>query len=176
MARALPLRRYTRSTGNVANHRSAWKSLRLGCITTTEEYANTLQATGNRLIGSAREMLTKVVPQRQQIDLVLVKLVLRDLGLKSGDNYHRICALARKVGLQLCPAEVGPALRLAYPDQPVGNDLVVAMGPIANSDNVPMIFSLRRPDAENWSLNSSLGSPGIFWNASFQFVFCVTVS
>ncbi len=47
-------------------------------------------------------------------------------------------------GLQLCPPEVGPALRLAYPDQPEYEYLYLAMSPIVASDGHPAVFGVCR--------------------------------
>ena len=67
---------------------------------------------------------------RSNADLVV--LSVPELGFEGervavADIYAR----AREHGLELCPAEVGPQLRLQYLDQPLGEFLRIAMEPIA---------------------------------------------
>jgi hypothetical protein len=57
---------------------------------------------------------------RNNIELGSVTVSIRD-----------IYAQATSLGFELCPAEVGPALRLNYLDQPVGEFLHIAMNPVA---------------------------------------------
>lgn len=57
----------------------------------------------------------------------LVKLQAWQFGLDEDVSLPLVCDLATlKYGLQLCPDEVGPNLRLDYPDQPKDEVLVVA--------------------------------------------------
>jgi len=67
-----------------------------------------------------------------RLDVDLVALSLVDMGFEGervaiADVYAR----ARQLGLELCPAEVGPQLRLQYLEQPLGEFLRIAMEPIA---------------------------------------------
>lgn len=63
--------------------------------------------------------------KQEEVDLVVVSV--GELGFKDVALYKDICARAAEFGLDLCPAEVGPALRLAYDDQPLGEWLYIAM-------------------------------------------------
>ena len=100
---------------------------------------------------------------REQIDLVRLKV--RDLFLD--ENPHTTDEIYRKAeefGLELCPAEVGPNLRLKYMDQPMNEWLYIAMEPIADRYGDPYVFSLvRRADGawldDYWAYPFSPWSP-----------------
>jgi hypothetical protein len=69
---------------------------------------------------------------RARADVDLVVLSVSELGFKDeGATMAEIHARAQQLGLELCPAEVGPQLRLQYLDQPLGEYLHIAMKPIA---------------------------------------------
>ncbi len=85
-----------------------------------------------------------------------------------GADFQTICARALKQGLELCPAEVGPALRLAYDGPGEGahdSPLVIAMagrGTLAAASDERFIFSLARDDQSKW-LSCVDGSPQHYW-------------
>ena len=54
-----------------------------------------------------------------------------ELGASVQVSLHDIYVRAISLGFELCPAEVGPALRLDYLDQPLGEFLHIAMKPVA---------------------------------------------
>jgi hypothetical protein len=54
-----------------------------------------------------------------------------ELGFRDQASLHDIYTRALSLGFELCPAEVGPALRLNYLDQPLGEFLHIAMKPVA---------------------------------------------
>ena len=60
-------------------------------------------------------------------------LSVLELGFYRSAKYKDLCAKAPELGLQLCAAEVGPALRLSYQDQPGGERLRIAMKAITDS-------------------------------------------
>jgi hypothetical protein len=63
------------------------------------------------------------------VELDLVVLSVFELGFGDETSLHHIYARAVALGFELCPAEVGPALRLNYLDQPPGDSLHIAMKP-----------------------------------------------
>jgi hypothetical protein len=60
---------------------------------------------------------------KSPVELDLVVLSVFKLGFSDRASLHDIYARAVAQGFELCPAEVGPALRLNYLDQPLGEFL-----------------------------------------------------
>ena len=79
---------------------------------------------------------------RMKSDLELVLLSAADLGVESESSLADVYKRARQVGLELCPAEVGPQLRLDYRNQPLGEALDIAMEPVATYSGDPTILTL----------------------------------
>ena len=100
----------------------------------------------------------------------LVVLSVGELGFKDGAHYSDICARAVEIGLELCPAEVGPALRLTYGDQPKNEWLRIATEAITDLDGYHFIFAVEHSDGELW-LRGYYGHPGSFWYVVHRFVF-----
>lgn len=100
----------------------------------------------------------------------LVRLTAKDLGFDQGATTDQIYQRAKELGLELCPAEVGPQYRLAYKDQPMGDWFVVAMKPIADRDDYPDVFGVGRSDDGLW-LYYSWADPAYHWNSDRSFVF-----
>lgn len=101
--------------------------------------------------------------------IALVRLAVKDLGFSGGATTDEIYQKAMEWGLELCPAEVGPQLRLQYH----GNDwMVVAMKQITDRGSRPSIFYLRRHGGE-LALSAWSAGPSCRWFASHEFVFCL---
>lgn len=79
---------------------------------------------------------------------------------------------AQRLGLKLCPAEVGPQLALQYSDQPSGERLYVAMKPIPASDGEPRIFVVAHAATAGRSLDAARARPDDKWKPEDIFVFC----
>jgi hypothetical protein len=80
---------------------------------------------------------------RVKIELDLVVATVSELGFgERGAALADIHARARAIGLELCPAEVGPILRLGYLDQPIGEFLHIAMRPVARYTGELVDFTL----------------------------------
>jgi hypothetical protein len=94
-----------------------------------------------------------------------------DLGVESDRaSLAEVYQRARQAGLDLCPAEVGPQLRLDYRNQPLGETLDIAMEPVATYGGEPTILTLA-----NWGTGLLLigrdGRPEstVFWKSRFVF-------
>jgi hypothetical protein len=78
------------------------------------------------------------------VELDLVVLSVFELGFGDETSLHDIYARAEALGFELCPAEVGPALRLDYLDQPPGDFLHIAMKPVAKYNGVLIDFTVAK--------------------------------
>lgn len=76
-------------------------------------------------------------------DIQTIKVRVKDLGFTRGNpTTDQIYKRASELGLELCPAEVGPHRRLKDVNQPILDCYYIAMEPIADSDGEPSIFAL----------------------------------
>lgn len=114
-----------------------------------------------------------------------VQLTVRDLGYSNGATLPQIYERAIELGLELCPLELGPFLRLMYLDQPegdVGNNskhqapsgsITVASEIVSEDDDFPKGFYLRKINGELW-LRGYIADHLHIWHPSDQFIFCQT--
>ena len=151
-----------------------WKTIKLGTgFKTADEFRRALRDGGFRISGWASDILGnpafKVASEETEVDLI--KVTVAELGFKEGVRRDQIYERAKEFGLELCPAEVGPQLRLRYKDQPNGEWILVAMEPIFASDGNPRLFPVGRNDSGLW-LSGYWSDPDRFWPADSQWVFC----
>jgi hypothetical protein len=132
-----------------------WKTIKLGTgLKTADDFCKALWADRNIIGSGARDILSentfKVSETEQKVELIDVSV--RELGFKEITCYEDICKRASELGLDLCPAEVGPQLRLQWRDQPNGTCVAVAM----NTINDRVFFVKRHDDGEKdlYSANS----------------------
>lgn len=108
---------------------------------------------------------------------------VKELGFKEGATYAQIVARAQAQGLDECPLELGPHLRLTFLSQPEPHDadlvsrgyaptasLTVASTPLDDSDDTPKGFYLRKVGGELW-LRGYRASPCHVWSPGDVLVF-----
>jgi hypothetical protein len=122
-----------------------WRTITLGTYKGVDAYRDALDSARIKVGLSADEILGRpAFPYaKMKTDVKLAVLSAAELGVESdesslSDVYER----ARRVGLELCPAEVGLQLRLEYRNQPLGEALDVAMEPVATYSGDPTILTL----------------------------------
>ena len=151
-----------------------WRTIKLGTCKTPDEYRTALKKARYRIGDWGNDILGKTSCSQDETKVDLVVLSIKELGFNKGAYYESICAKTLQLGLELCPAEVGPALRLSYKEQPRGEWLHIAMEAITDSDGDPRIFAVIYDSGKLW-LDADDGYPEIFWGADDRFVFVPVV-
>lgn len=118
--------------------------------------------------------------------LKTVELTVRDLGLFEGATMARIFQRASELGLELCPLELGPHLRLQYLEQPEGylgkpfqrnqapyGSITVASEILTDDEDFPKGFYLRRIKDVLWLRGYIAGHQHV-WDPDDHFIFCET--
>jgi hypothetical protein len=120
---------------NKPAHFQIWRRITLGTYKGVNAYRDALDAAKIKIGDAADEILGRpAFPYaRTKTDVELAVLSARaDLGVESDQvSLAEVYQRARQAGLELCPAEVGPQLRLEYSNQPLGEALDIAMEPVA---------------------------------------------
>ena len=100
-----------------------WRTITLGTHTGVDAYRDALDAAGIKVGVSADEILGRpaFVYATMTLGVELAIVSVAELGLDAeASAQSEVYARAKRIGLELCPAEVGPRLRLDYRDQPLG--------------------------------------------------------
>jgi len=139
---------------------------------TEQELEAALEDAGFRISDYAHHMLRHedftTAKNPEQADLV--RLTVGDLGFDHDPTTDEIYQRAQELGLELCPAEVGPHLRLDYKDQPLGEWLRIAMKQISDPGGSPSVFRVGRLADGTW-LNYYWALPTGEWDSDNRFVF-----
>ncbi len=137
-----------------------------------------MNASAERLFASERFTTS---PTRRSV--ITVELTISDLGFPRGATIAEIHEKAERLGLCLCPLELGPHLRLQYPDQPEGylgepvrrhqapyGAITIASEVLTEDDDFPKGFYLRRIKGVLW-LRGYRSRPQHIWEHDDHFVF-----
>lgn len=150
-----------------------WKTIQLGTgLQTADDFRKEVVKAGMKISDWANDILGKpaFTATTSETEVELVVASVAELGFKDGATRKDIYVRAQEFGLDLCPPEVGPQLRLQYTDQPKGEWLVIAMEPITVSDGYLGLFRVRHDEDVRW-LRAVNGGPDDFWYGSHRFVF-----
>jgi hypothetical protein len=132
-ARPVPPDRTESLRRNIIADKPVWRRLTLGAHRSVDRVRQALEAARVRIGESADEILGRPAflfsQTRKDVDLVIVRV--SELGFVRPAPLSDVHRRANDLGLELCPAEVAPLLRLEYANQPLGEFLNIAMQPIA---------------------------------------------
>jgi hypothetical protein len=133
------------SNRNTAVEVQIWRTITLGTYTGVDAHRDALDLARVKIGDSADEILGRpAFPYvTTKTDVELAVLSAAELGVESDQSpLAEVYQRAREAGLELCPAEVGPQLRLDYRNQPLGEALDIAMEPVATYSGDPTILTL----------------------------------
>lgn len=147
-----------------------WKSVIIGTNRSQEEVVARLCARDHRLTNWTMGLVRKMPLARALARLDLAKVTGADLGFNFGVTIEEIFTRAHERGFGLCPAEVGPALREQYSDQPMDEHLRIGMEPIDVFGDNPRVFSVSHDGGGCW-LGTDLARPACFWDSKHSWIF-----
>jgi hypothetical protein len=136
-------------------------------IQSPEQAKQKLESKGIRISDYGKDLLEKTQFSKEQYQYKLVQFTVEQLGFPQGATTDQIYTKAQELGLKLCPAEVGPQLRLVYE----GKDWkLIAMKQVTDRGGRPDVFDLYSDDA--WLfLGGSNANPDCRWHSDLRFVF-----
>ena len=112
----------------------------------------------------------RVVTSTSSSRIQTVELAIHNLGFGQGAISADILQKAAGLGLDVCPLELGPFMRLQYCDQPEGRRLTVFSQRLSADTDVPTGFYLRCLDQTLW-LRGYTASEDWIWDPNEHFVF-----
>jgi hypothetical protein len=146
-----------------------------------QQYSILMNEYGERLLTD-----DKFTTSDTKYNLQTVELTVVDLGFPKGATTAQIFKKASELGLELCPIELGPYLRMEYLDQPEGysgnpsqrnqapsGSITIASEILSEDDNFPKGFYLRRINGVLW-LRGYIADHLHVWNPNDHFIFCQT--
>lgn len=160
------------------------KTLQIGGLT-KRQLIQKLQAHSISLNEFGEKLICddKFTTSESKYSLTIVELSVRNLGFPDGATMPQLFKQANELGLELCPLELGPYLRLEYLDQPEGNignllqqnqapsgSITIASEIIKDDDDFPKGFYLRKIDGVLW-LRGYLADNLHVWKPEDQFIF-----
>jgi hypothetical protein len=149
-----------------------FKTIKLGTgLKTADDFRKAIMDKGMHFYSEdvLSRLISAVAAEETEVDLVVVSIA--ELGFKNGAYPKQIYARAKELGLQPCPAEVGPQLRLQYPEQPNKELLIIGTElNISEGHNLEVMIV----EQESWSslcLSVGFRRPDVIWESDWHFVF-----
>ena len=158
------------TTATTPREFATWKTIKIGTQKSVKDLTKALTGNGFRISDWAADILKKTTLAQTETEIELVLVTVADLGFTKATRRDAIYNRAKELGLDLVPPEVGPQLRLAYTDQPMGEWLLMGMEPIAGSGGRLRVFSVVRREDGLW-LRTHYGVPGREWSPGNRWVF-----
>lgn len=153
-----------------------WKTIRLGPGTgliTPDCFRGAIRQAKCDIDRWADDILKNIIAGKKDIELDLCVLTTSELVGKQNRTIEEVFFGASRLGLERCPAEVGPQLRLQYLDQPRRERLIIGMDPIRISNDYFHVLSVEYYGSVPclYSRFCALDAPDILWDGDCHWVF-----
>jgi len=150
--------------------RPAWKTIQTGTHKSVNDLRQAVIDGDNRIGDWGGDILKRIKVANEETEIELFQATVAELGFTNGASWSDIKAKLDEFGFGICPAEVGPQLRLQYTDQPMDEWIWVVMDPVAGSDGVPRVFFVERNSLGRW-LRGFRGRPDDVLGGGYRLVF-----
>lgn len=158
-----------------------WKTIKLGTgIKDANGFRQAIKDAGMCIGRGTNDIIGKpeFVVATEEIEVDLVKVTPYELGFKKHPQLGHIYDRVKELGLELCPPEVGPQLRLQLRDQFMNQWVYIGMEPIPDSEGCPELFyvghsaGVRRSNPDGYLvLFSIFGNLPCTWNVHKELAF-----
>ncbi|MEX0652153.1 MAG: hypothetical protein WD509_01380 [Candidatus Paceibacterota bacterium] len=114
-----------------------WKTINIGTYKNVEELKRAIKEKGFRIGSWAEDVLhsESFTMSKTEKKVDLVRITPSGLGFSNGAYRKDIYKKATEAGLEICPLEVGPQLRIQYLHQPRLESLQIGMESQFDSEN-----------------------------------------
>lgn len=148
-----------------------WKTVTVGNLGNAKTARKLLEDGGIKISRWGSDILNRTTFEDTEATLDLVRVSVKELGLKDGVTTAEIYAAAQRQGLSLCPHETAAQLWLQYPDLlPRGEWSLVAVEATVDAGGVRSVFYLGHDDDGRW-LSAFYGLPERRWLGNRRWVF-----
>ena len=150
-----------------------WKTINIGTYSNVEDLKQALLGAGFKIGDWASDVLKSpkftLVEKEKKVNLV--RITPKELGFRDGAHRVDIYKRVLEFGLELCPLEVGPQLRLQYIDQPRLESLQIGMEPQVDSEGYESEFRVVHGGGDFIWLVGDHKHLDDFWEEDEYFIF-----
>lgn len=152
------------------------RKITLGTHETAEELRQALVGSGCLVTDWADELLEKItlcpVDKTAEVELALSSVM--ELGFPDRATGRQIYGKARRLGHEICPAEVGPQVVMQCVDllaELDEDELLVAMKPITDARGCLCVFTVGRDECGHLWLDAYFAPPSDDWDPDSRWMF-----
>lgn len=151
-----------------------WKKILLGTgLQNADDFRSAIHRSGCEIVKWADVFLKSPTFSAKKVSTVLelVKVRVEELGFAKSTTYSQICDRATELGLNICPCEAVPQLRLQYLYQPSHEWIVVATEPLITSGGYLILSGVSSYSEGKLQLGGVHVHKDYLWDIDAMFVF-----